>query len=123
MGSSSSRPKYFELIEDSKMVIANPTAIADRKKKTGSSGLHQNGCSLFGMIRYSVPSDDWCRVESSTPRITNTTMTLRTICNALFEFEVLQNNRRELQREHRGVQHDAPRDLEHHRMWIAHDQR
>src|SRR5271165_1257196 len=87
MGSSSSRPKYFELIEDSKIVIANPTAIADRKKNTGSSGLHQNGCSLFGMMRYSVPSDDWCRVESSTPRITNTTMTLRTTFNALLSLK------------------------------------
>ena len=51
-GSSSSRPKYFELIDDSKIVIARPTAIADRKKNTGSIGLYQNGCSLFGMIRY-----------------------------------------------------------------------
>ena len=58
MGSSSSRPKYFELIDDSKMVIARPTAIADRKKNTGNSGLYQNGCSLLGMMRYSVPSDD-----------------------------------------------------------------
>src|ERR1039457_957620 len=73
MGSSSSRPKYLELIEDSKMVMANPTAIADRKKNTGSSGLYQNGCSLLGMMRYNVPSEDWCKVESSTPRITNTT--------------------------------------------------
>src|ERR1035437_8422545 len=79
--SSSSRPKYFELMEDSKMVIANPTAIAERKKKTGSNGLYQNGRSLLGMIRYSVPSDDWCNVESSTPRMTNTTMTRRMIRN------------------------------------------
>src|SRR5271157_2850678 len=81
MDSSSSRPKYFELMEDSKMVIASPTAIADRKKKTGNSGLYQNGCSLLGMIRYSVPSDDWCRVESSTPRMTKTTITRRMIRN------------------------------------------
>src|ERR1017187_3642244 len=87
MGSSSSRPKYFELIEDSKIVMANPTAIADKKKNTGSSGLYQNGCSLLGMMRYSVPSEDWCKVESSTPRITNTTMTLRMIFSARFSLK------------------------------------
>ena len=52
------RPKCLELIEDSKIVIASPTAIAERKKNTGSSGLYQNGCSFSGTIRYSVPSDD-----------------------------------------------------------------
>src|ERR1017187_7538015 len=87
MGSSNSRPKYLELIEDSKIVMANPTAIADKKKKTGSSGLHQNGCSLLGMIRYRVPSDDWCSVDSSTPRITNTTMTLRMTFSARFSWK------------------------------------
>ena len=61
------RPKCFELIDDSKIVIASPTAIADRKKNTGSSGLYQNGCSFSGMIRYSVPSEDWCSVERITP--------------------------------------------------------
>src|ERR1035438_194057 len=83
MGSSSSRPKYLELIEDSKMVMANPTAIADRKKNTGSSGLYQKGCSLLGMMRYNVPSEDWCSVERITPRMTNTIMTRRTTSNAL----------------------------------------
>ena len=31
------------------------------KKNTGNRGLYQNGCSLFGMIRYKVPSEDWCK--------------------------------------------------------------
>ncbi len=68
MGSSSCCPKYFELSDDSKIVIARPTAIAEMKKNTGSSGLYQNGCSLSGMIRYTVPSEDWCKVERITPQ-------------------------------------------------------
>ena len=70
-GNSRCRPKCRELSDDSKIVIANPTAIADRKKKTGSSGLYQNGCSFSGRIRYRVPSEDWCSVDKMTPQITS----------------------------------------------------
>src|ERR1035438_8477477 len=87
MGSSSSRPKYLELIDDSKMIMARPTAIAEMKKNTGSSGLYQKACSLLGMMRYSVPNEDWCRVERSTPRMTNTTIKLRTTFSALCHFK------------------------------------
>jgi hypothetical protein len=41
----------LELSDDSKIVIANPTAIAERKKNTGNRGLYQNGCSFSGTIR------------------------------------------------------------------------
>ncbi len=69
-GSSNCRPNARELNDDSKIVIARPTAIAEMKKKNGSAGEYQNGCSFVGMIRYSVPSEDWCSVESRMPRIT-----------------------------------------------------
>src|SRR4051794_20396410 len=61
------------------MVIASPTAIADRKKKTGRIGLYQNGCNLPGTIRYRVPSDDWCKVDRMTPQITSGIKIFRTI--------------------------------------------
>ena len=64
------------------MIIASPTAIAEMKKNTGSSGLHQKACSLLGMMRYRVPSDDWCSVERITPRMTKTIITLRTALSA-----------------------------------------
>ena len=37
--------------QDSKIVIANPTITAEKKKKTGSIGVYQSGCSLWGTIR------------------------------------------------------------------------
>src|SRR5208337_1737647 len=70
-GNSNCFPKCCALIEDSKMVIASPTQIAERKKRKGSSGVYQKGCNLFGTIRYKLPSEDWCRVESMTPAITS----------------------------------------------------
>ena len=51
MQNTNVRKTLGQLIEDSKMVIASPTAIADRKKKNGSRGEYQNGCSFSGMIR------------------------------------------------------------------------
>ena len=41
----------------------------------------------------------------------------------LLQIEVLQHDGRELQRQHRGVEHHAIGNLKHHRMRIAHDQR
>src|SRR5271169_628055 len=41
----------------------------------------------------------------------------------LAPLEVLENDGRELQGKHGGVEHDAPGDLEHHRVRIAHDER
>ena len=46
--------------------------MADPKKKNGSAGEYQNGCSLLGMIRYSDPSELWCRVESNMPNTIRT---------------------------------------------------
>jgi hypothetical protein len=63
------------------MVIASPTAIAERKKKNGSSGEYQNGCNFSGMIKYSVPSEDWCSVERITPQMTSGMSTPRMIFN------------------------------------------
>src|SRR6185369_8966461 len=71
IGSSSSRWNTLELNEDSMIVIDRPTAMAEMKKKKGSAGEYQNGCSFEGTIRYSVPSELWCNVESTTPRITS----------------------------------------------------
>ena len=58
MGSSNCRPKYFALSDDSKMVMANPTAIAEMKKNTGNNGLYHSGCNFSGMIKYKVPNED-----------------------------------------------------------------
>ena len=33
-------------------------------------GQYQSGCSRYGVIRNSDPSDDWCRVDSTIPAIT-----------------------------------------------------
>src|SRR5579872_5467999 len=71
-GSSNARPKALELCVDSNMVIAKPTATADAKKKNGNAGVYQNGCNLLGMIRYRLPSELWCSVESKIPATIST---------------------------------------------------
>src|SRR3974377_1010641 len=80
--SSSCLPKCLALIEDSKMVIAKPTQMAEMKKRTGRMGEYQKGYSLFGRIRYKLPSEDWCNVESTTPAITRGMMMACCTCNA-----------------------------------------
>src|SRR5579864_5545534 len=61
------------------MVMANPTAIAEMKKNNGNNGLYHSGCNFSGMIKYKVPSEDWCNVERITPRITKGIKAARTI--------------------------------------------
>ena len=60
-------------MKDSNTVMASPTAIALKKKNTGSIGVYHSPWSLSGAMTYSVPSDDWWRVESRTPTITSGT--------------------------------------------------
>ena len=46
---------------------------------TGRIGEYHSGCSRYGMMRNSEPSDDWCRVESPIPTITNGIRALTTV--------------------------------------------
>src|SRR3989304_612647 len=79
--SSSPRWNALALAEDSRITIARPTETAVRKKNAGRSGEYQSGCNLAGMMRKSEPKDDWCRVDSTTPRITSGSVMACRICN------------------------------------------
>ena len=48
-----------------------PAAIDDRKKETGITGDHHCGASMFGISRYSEPSELWCMVDNVTAAIAN----------------------------------------------------
>jgi len=52
---------------DSKITIGNPTEIADSRNRNGRIGVCHSGCIFGPAITISVPSDDWCSVESTTP--------------------------------------------------------
>ena len=52
---------------DSKMTIGNPTAIADSRNINGEIGEYHSGCIFVGAITISVPKDDWCKHDSTTP--------------------------------------------------------
>ncbi len=60
---------------------------------------YQSGCIRAGMIRKREPSDDWCRVERITPRMTSGIVMALTTFRAPVELEVLEDHRAELQRE------------------------
>jgi hypothetical protein len=56
--------------------MAIPAARADTKNSTGSIGVYHSGCIFSGTIRNRLPREDWCSVESRTPRITSTGVTV-----------------------------------------------
>ena len=53
----------------SKITIDRPAAMEETKKSTGRNDEYHSGCSLLGAMRNSAPSEDWCMVESTTPRM------------------------------------------------------
>jgi len=61
---------------DSKITIGNPTEIADSRNRNGRIGVCHSGCIFGPAITISVPSDDWCSVESTTPAMMKTNITL-----------------------------------------------
>ena len=58
--------------------------IADTKKNTGIYGEYQSGCSFDGAIRNSAPSEDWCSVERTTPKMVSKSVSLIMILRAFF---------------------------------------
>ncbi len=46
-----------------------PAATDDRKNETGITGDHHCAASMFGINRYSEPSELWCMVDSVTAAI------------------------------------------------------
>ena len=76
-----------------------------------------------GTIRNSVPSELWCRVESSTPRIISGTEIAVDPFQRLVPAELLEHHRQEFEEQHGGVERDAPGHFEHHRVRIPHHQR
>ena len=51
------------------MTIERPATIEEMKKNTGMNGEYHRGCILLGAMRNSAPSEDWCIVDSTTPRM------------------------------------------------------
>ena len=50
---------HREATRDSKITMANPTAMAESRKSNGRIGLNQRGCRRISASRKSVPSEDW----------------------------------------------------------------
>ena len=62
----------------SKMTMEDPAAMELTKKNMGMKGEYHKGCSFSGAMRYSAPSEDWCRVDSVTPKMVSTMVACRT---------------------------------------------
>ena len=60
-------PKERDASMDSQITIGKPTAIADSRNRSGRMGVCHSGCIFGPAMTISVPSDDWCRVERTTP--------------------------------------------------------
>ena len=93
------------------------------KNSSGSSGVYHSGYSFSGTIRNKVPSELWCSVESSTPRIISGNRDPVDPAQWAVPAELLEHHREELQEQHGGVERHAPRHFEHHRVRIPHHQR
>ncbi len=61
--------KDLEAISDSKMTIAKPTTKADSRNNNGRIGVCHNGWTLAAARTISVPNEDWCIHERTTPKI------------------------------------------------------
>src|SRR5664280_2469099 len=107
---------------DSTTVIPMPAASAETKKRTGSTGVYQSGCTFSGRIRNREPSDDWWSVERITPRITRTgVMGLRSrrSQSSLKRSSTTGAN----SRDNTVVYSITPADFEHHGVGVPHDDR
>ena len=62
----SGRCHPFAIHMSIRMTRAVPATIEDRKKETGITGDHHCGASMFGISRYSEPSELWCIVDRVT---------------------------------------------------------
>ena len=62
----SGRCHPFAIHMSIRMTRAVPATIEDRKKETGITGDHHCGASMFGISRYSEPSELWCMVDRVT---------------------------------------------------------
>ena len=66
---SSGRRHPFAIHMSIRITSAVPAAIDDRKNETGITGDHHCGASMFGISKYSEPSELWCMVDSVTAAI------------------------------------------------------
>ena len=65
-----------------------PAAMELTKKNMGMKGEYHRGCSFSGAIRYSAPSDDWCRVDRVTPKMVSTMV----LCTTSLRHLIRQGN-------------------------------
>ena len=63
-----SKPSQRAAARCSRIAIAGPAIMAEKRKSSGSCSDHQRTFTLCGMSVINVPSDDWCRCDSVTPR-------------------------------------------------------
>ena len=78
---------------DSRITIGKPTMIADSRNSTGRIGVFHSGLSFVGAISISVPSEDWCMKDSTTPATMNSGRTIPTpACSARIGFSTRRSN-------------------------------
>ena len=66
---SSGRRHPFAIHMSIRITSAVPATIDERKKDTGITGDHHCEASMFGISRYSEPSELWCIVDNVTAAI------------------------------------------------------
>ena len=63
-----SKPSQRAAARCSRIAIAGPAIMAEKRKINGNRSDHQRTFTLCGMQRHQSPSDDWWRCDSVTPR-------------------------------------------------------
>ena len=58
--------------------------VGETKKRMGRIGEYQSGCSFDGAIKKSAPRDDWCRVDSTTPKMVSKRVSFIMMLRAFF---------------------------------------
>jgi hypothetical protein len=71
--------------------MLSPRSTADIRNMYGSILPFQSAESFEGAIKKTAPSEDWCSVERSTPKITTPTIILLTNFRALGIFNFSKN--------------------------------
>ena len=118
------RPKARSLRYDSRIVMPMPAPIAEMKKRSGSSGVYQSGCSLLGHDQ--VERAERRLVQGREDHAERSPAAWR--CAWMIRRGRSRPKRSKTTGENSsastvGVEHHAPGHLEHHRVRVPEDQR
>jgi len=78
-------------VSTARISTSGPTATAEMRNRSGSSGVYHRACSFEGTIKNRVPREDWCRLEIIIPKNTRTILYL--LRNFLIQANLLVSSR------------------------------